>query len=275
MEISFFHQHTLQPMETRYQIYLLIISSALLISCGNTRKITSFNNVADSTIEYAVESLEPVIQTNDILSIVVSSINTEAIQPFNLHTVSSTLGNVNSGTVSQASGFLVDQEGCIQFPMLGSIKATGLTKKQLKDTITRGLVEKKLLYDPIVSIRYLNYKITVLGEVAHPSVINVPGEKITLLEALGLAGDLTSYASREDILVIRDSVTGKRKTKRLDLTDKDLFTSPYYYLKSNDIVYVAPNKAKAASTSVAKQSWPVVLSAMSFIAVMVSLLVSN
>jgi polysaccharide export outer membrane protein len=256
-------------MNSGYRLYLLIILSPVLTSCFNSRTITSFNNLADTTIQYTVENLEPVIQQNDILSIVVSSINNEAIQPFNLYSVSSTLGNVNSGTVSQASGFLVDQEGYIHFPMLGSIKAFGLTKKQLKDEITRGLVEKKLLYDPIVSIRYLNYKVTVLGEVARPSVINVPGEKISLLEALGLAGDLTSYASRNNIMVIRDNDTGKHKITRLDLTDKDLFVSPYFYLKSNDVVYVAPNKAKAASTSTTKQWWPVVISAMSFIAVVV------
>jgi len=262
-------------MNASYHLYLLIVSSAILSSCVNTRKVTNFNDISDMTIQYTVESLEPVIQKNDILSISVSSINTDATQPFNLYTISSTQGAVNSGTVSQASGFLVDQEGYIQFPMLGNIKAAGLTKRKLKDTITGGLIQKNLLYEPIVSIRYLNYKVIVLGEVARPSVINVPGEKITLLEALGLAGDLTPYASRNKILVIRESEAGKRTTKRLDLTDKDLFTSSYYYLKSNDIVYVAPNKAKAASTSTTKQWLPVVLSSMSFIAVVIGQITSK
>jgi polysaccharide export outer membrane protein len=157
--------------------------------------------------------------------------------------------------------------------MLGNIKAAYLTKKQLKDTITGLLIKKNLLYEPIVSIRYLNYKVVVLGEVARPSVINVPGEKIALLEALGLAGDLTPYANRNEILIIREDEAGKRITKRLDLSDKDLFTSSYYYLKSNDIVYVAPNKAKAASTSTTKQWLPVVISSMSFIAVVIGQIV--
>src|SRR5687768_16221859 len=264
-------------MNTLYRpyLYLLIFSSAFLASCINTRKVTSFNDVTDSTIPYNVESLEPVIQKNDILSISVNSINTEAAEPFNLYTISSAQGAVNSGTVSQATGFLVDQEGYIQFPMLGNIKAANLTKKQLKDTITGLLIKKNLLYEPIVSIRYLNCKVVVLGEVARPAVINVPGEKIALLEALGLAGDLTPYANRNEILIIREDEAGKRITKRLDLSDKDLFTSSYYYLKSNDIVYVAPNKAKAASTSTTKQWLPVVISSMSFIAVVIGQIVSK
>ncbi|HTE28582.1 polysaccharide biosynthesis/export family protein [Flavitalea sp.] len=259
-------------MNTRHLLYLLIISSVVLPSCFNTKDVTSFNSIKDTTIQYSIESLEPVIQKNDILSISVSSLNTDATQPFNLYTISSSQGAVNSGTVSQASGFLVNQEGYIQFPMLGSIKVAGMTKKTLTDTITAGLIKKNLLYEPIVNIRYLNYKITVLGEVARPAVINVPGEKITLLEALGVAGDLTSYANRTNILVIRDSESGTRTTKRLDLTDDDLFTSPYYFLKSNDIIYVAPNKAKAAGTSTSRQWWPVVLSAMSFVAIVIGII---
>ncbi|MHA4843641.1 polysaccharide biosynthesis/export family protein [Flavitalea antarctica] len=262
-------------MNTRSLICLLIIFSSVLPSCFNTKDVTSFHTIADTTIQYAVESLEPVIQKNDILSITVSSLNTDATQPFNLYTISASQGNVNAGTVTQASGFLVNQEGYIQFPMIGTIKAAGMTKKALTDTITASLIRKNLLYEPIVNIRYLNYKITVLGEVGRPAVINVPGEKITLLEALGVAGDITSFANRTNILIIRDNETGVRTTKRIDLTSDDLFTSPYYFLKSNDIVYVAPNRAKAAGTSTSKQWWPVVLSAMSFVAIVLGITANN
>jgi polysaccharide biosynthesis/export protein len=262
-------------MTTKHLPVLLIISSVILSSCFSTKQVTSFNSIADTTIQYAIEDLEPVIQKNDILSISVSSINTDATQTFNLYSISSSQGTVNSGTVSQASGYLVNQEGYIKFPMLGNIKVQGMTKKSLTDTITAGLIRKNLLYEPIVNIRYLNYKITVLGEVARPAVINVPGEKITLLEALGVAGDLTSFANRSNVLIIRDSDSGKRTTKRLDLTDADILTSPYYFLKSNDIVYVAPNRAKAASTSTSRQWWPVVLSAMSFVAVVIGIVANK
>jgi polysaccharide export outer membrane protein len=135
--------------------------------------------------------------------------------------------------------------------------------------IARSLVQKNLLYDPVVNIRYLNYKITVLGEVARPSVINVPGEKISLLEALGLAGDLTIYAQRDNILIIHEEAEGKRVTKRINLNDNDLLTSPYYYLQSNDVVYVAPNKAKVASGSTTKQWLPALFGGLSFVAIVI------
>ena len=254
---------------TKTHLPLLLILPAFL-SCVNTRKATYFNGLSDAELQYKVQSLEPVIQKNDLLSIVVSSMNAEANQQFNLYTISAAQGNVNSGTISQVSGFLVDQDGNIQFPMLGTIKALGLTKKQLKEIITRGLVEKNLLYDPVVNIRYLNYKVTVLGEVAHPTVINVPGEKITLLEALGLAGDLTLYAQRDNVLIIHEEEGGgKRVAKRINLNDDELLTSPYYYLKSNDIVYVAPNKSRVASTSTSKQWLPALLSGLSFVAIVI------
>jgi polysaccharide biosynthesis/export protein len=254
---------------------LLIVSSAVVSSCIDTRSVTNFNKTADSTIIYSVENLEPVIQKNDILSISVSSLNAEATEPFNIHTIAATQGAVNSGTISQAAGFLVDQEGYIQFPMLGSIKAVGLTKRKLKEIITEGLTKKNLLYDPIVNIRYLNYKISVIGEVAHPSLINVPAEKVTLLEALALAGDLTPYASRKNVLIIRDNDEGQRVTHRLNLTDDDLFTSPYYHLKSNDVIYVPPNRAKVAGTSTAKQWLPALLSFMSLSAIIADRITRN
>ena len=120
------------------------------------------------------------------------------------------------------------------------------------------MVEKKLLVDPIVTIRFLNFKVTVLGEVAHPNVITVPSERISLLEAIGLAGDLTIYAQRDNVLVIRDE-DGKKITHRLNLNSTELFNSPYYYLKSNDVVYVEPNKSKVASTGRANSGYPLLL----------------
>lgn len=256
-------------MKSPYQCLLLIAILPLMFSCASTKSITNFNTLTDSVIAFNVQSLEPVLQTNDILSISVSSLNSEASQAFNLYTVVNTQSQPVSGTVSQSSGFLVDQDGYIQFPMLGNIKAAGYTKKQLKETITKGLIQKKLLYEPIVSVRYLNYRVTVLGEVSHPSVFNVPGEKITLLEALGLAGDLTPYARRDNVLIIHEDETGKREVVRMNLNSNKLFTSPYYYLKSNDIVYVSPNRSQAVGTSTTKQWLPAILAGMSFLAIVI------
>jgi len=212
-----------------------------------------------------MDDAEPVIQKNDLLSITVSSPNAKASEFFNLS--NSTVQTVNY-TTTQATGFLVNQDGYIEFPMLGKIKAAGMRKKQLKEKIAAALAENKLLVDPLVAIRYLNFKVTVLGEVANPSVINVPDERISLLQALGLAGDMTIYAKRDNVMLLREE-EGKRTVKRLNLNSKDLLTSPYYYLKSNDIVYVEPNKAKVTAASNTRAWLPAVLSGLSFTAIIV------
>ena len=134
------------------------------------------------------------------------------------------------------------------------------------------LVDQKLLVDPIVMVRQLNFKVSVLGEVGHPNVINVPSEKISLLEALGLAGDITIYGRKDNVMVIREE-NGIKKIKHLDLNSDELFTSQYYYLKSNDIVLVAANKNKVASVSRSNQVLPVVFSALSLIVIAVGAIV--
>jgi polysaccharide export outer membrane protein len=246
-------------------IYVLLIS--IMCSCVSTKDATYFNNLKDSEIAVQVQDLEPVIQKNDLLSISVNSLNVEASKIFNSPNATVVeASRTETSATSQAAGYLVNQEGFIQFPILGKIQAAGVSKKQLRDKITQSIKEKQLLRDPIVDVRYLNYKVTVLGEVGRPSVINVPNEKITLLEALGLAGDLTIYAKRNNVMVLREE-DGKRIIKRLNLNSNELITSPYYYLKSNDIVYVEPNKAKINSTSQARTWLPVVFSGLSVFAI--------
>ncbi|MFN2439536.1 MAG: polysaccharide biosynthesis/export family protein, partial [Chitinophagaceae bacterium] len=221
----------------------------------NTRDATYFNNVKDTSLISLTSIPESVIQKNDILNISVSSMNPEASAIYNAPNESMANGN-------QISGYLVNEKGTIQFPVLEEIRAEGLTKEQLKVSITKSLLDKKLLVDPIVNIRFQNFRVTVLGEVARPTVVSVPSEKISLLEALGFAGDLTIYAKRNNVLLIREE-EGKKIIRRINLNSNELFTSPYYYLKSNDIVYVEPNKAKVASVSRSQQWLPVVLSVLS------------
>jgi len=233
----------------------IICFPLVFTSCVNTRDATYFNDLNDTSLLSLTIISESVIQKNDILNISVSSLNTEASSIYN--TPNNATGNTNNLT-----GYLVDGGGNIQFPVLGRIKAESLTKEQLKINITKTLLDKKLLVDPIVSIRFQNFRVTVLGEVARPTVVSVPSEKISLLEALGFAGDLTVYAKRNNVLVIREE-NGKKTIKRINLNSNELFTSPYYYLKSNDIVYVEPNKAKIASVSRSQQWLPVVISALS------------
>ncbi len=225
-----------------------------LISCANVKSVIYFNNIQDSTILVNVNNAEPVIQKNDLLSIIVSSPNPELTTVF----------NASNMAASAAAGYLVNQEGNIQFPLLGTIKAAGITKKTLQETILKSLVDQKLLLNPTVDVRYLNYKVFVLGEVGHPSAISVPSEKINLLQAISLAGDLTMSAKRDNIMLIREE-EGRKIIKRLSLSSSDLFTSPYYNLQSNDIIYVEPNKIKIESNSRFNQIFPVVISSISIL----------
>ncbi len=237
-------------------------------SCASTNDATYFKNARSAVYKGNLDNLEPEIQPNDLLNISIISLNPGASEIFNvLNQNSGRVTNANATSmVSPAIGYLVDQQGYIEIPLLGKVKAAGLTKTAFKEGIEHELVRRKLLIEPIVDVRYLNYKISVLGEVARPSVLTVPNEKITLLEALGLAGDLTIYASRNNVLLIREE-NGDKKLTRIDLTSDALFTSPYYYLKSNDIIYVEPNKTKIQSASSARQWLPVVFSGLTVVVI--------
>jgi polysaccharide export outer membrane protein len=174
-----------------------------------------------------------------------------------------------AGNISPSSGYLVSQDGTIEFPALGKIVAAGLTKDKLREEIAKRLIDNKLLVDPIVTIRLLNYRVTVLGEVAKPTVVTVPNEKISILEAIGVAGDITVYGKKENVLLIREE-KGSKLVKRINLNTSEIFSSPYYYLKSNDVIYVEPNSAKVASASRSQQLLPTILSALSFVAIILT-----
>lgn len=247
-------------------IYAALVFGILCSSCGNTRKVAYLNDISDTEISNAIDNLEPLIQKNDLLSISISSPNATASQPFN---TAVTVSTQSIGyTATQAAGYLVDQDGYIDLPMLGRVKAGGITKKELKENISKTLVDNKYLLYPVVNVRYLNFKVTVLGEVARPMVINVPDEKINVLEALGFAGDMTIYAKRHNVALIREE-KGNRIVKRLDLNSGNLLASPYYYLRPNDIIYVEPNKAKVSAASNARNWLPAILSGLSVTAVIV------
>lgn len=250
----------------------ILLASILLTSCANSKKIVYFNNVQDATFPSTTVEKELPIQPNDILSITISSLNAEASAPFNLQTNYSGRSTTVTGSNIEVGGYLVNADGTLELPILGTIKAAGFTKDQLKDNITNLILSKKLLVDPIVDIRYLNYEVTVLGEVARPTVIPVPNEKISLLKALGLAGDLTIYGKRDNVLLIREE-NGKKITRHIDLTSKNFFNSPYYYLEPNDVVYVQPNATKAATASRTQQFLPILFSALSVVAIVVDRLV--
>lgn len=218
------------------QLFIGITAALLLLSsCTPSREMVYFNELEASKISSNIQVPETIVQPNDILSISVTSLSKAATEIFNIYE-----GGGNSET---SQGYLVSNDGNIQFPMLGTIKVAGLTKRQLQEKLEKSLSENQLLLDPIVLIRFLNFRITVLGEVSKPSVINVPSEKVSLLEAIGLAGDLGIHARRDNVLIIREE-QGQNTFERINLNSNELFSSPYYYLKSGDVVYVEPNKYK-------------------------------
>jgi polysaccharide biosynthesis/export protein len=245
------------------QALFVIAVSLFISSCAPTREAVYFNELQESRISSNVPIPESIIHPNDILSISVTSLNPLATEIFNIHS-----SNTNSET---ANGYLVNDDGNIQFPMLGTLKVSGLTKKQLQDDIASQLTQRKLLTDPIVSIRFLNYKVTVLGEVGKPSVITIPNEKISLLEAIGLAGDLTILARRDNVLIIREE-NNQKIFARINLNSNEIFRSPYYYLKSNDVVYVEPNKDRISSAKVTPKWLPYTLSGLSIVIGLATLL---
>jgi polysaccharide export outer membrane protein len=258
----------------RFMLFILSIWS-FFAACTSSKKVIYFNNIQDTVLTQQPYDFEPVIQKGDLLNITVSSVNPEASVFFNTPNLITSPAAINSGSTNNSGnpgtsqpimGYLVNPDGEIKFPQIGNIKADGLSRKLLEEKITKELTDKKLLVDPIVTVRSLNFKVTVLGEVNKPTTINVANEKISILEALGLAGDLTIYGKRENVLLIREE-GGKKLIHRIDLNSEKILTSPYYYLKSNDVVYVEPNRARIANSSRTQQLLPIVLASLSFIAI--------
>jgi polysaccharide export outer membrane protein len=207
------------------------------------------------------KNYSPVLRTDDLVSIIVGGLEMDAIKPFNLPVtnLNSNIGGYTQGT-PPLPGYLIDAEGNVDFPVIGKIKLAGLTRSAAMDYIKEQL--KPYLNNPTIQLRILNYKVTVLGEVRNPGTFTIPNERITLLEALGIAGDLNITAMRKNVMVIRE-VDGKRTETRIDLTSKDVFSSPVYYLQQNDLVYVEPNRAKINSAVLNPANVSLLLSAVS------------
>jgi polysaccharide export outer membrane protein len=258
-------------MKVSYKSIIIIFLLPVLVSlasCINTKQVTYFNDAADTAYIDAPGANENIIHNNDILSITINSLNAEASAVFNTTNNFVINSSTASGSATQSTGYLVNIDGSIQLPILGNIKAAGLTKTQLKDLITQTIISKKLLVDPVVNIRHLNFEVTVIGEVGRPTVITVPNEKISMIKALGLAGDITIYGQKNNVLLIRES-SGRKKLVRLDLQSTSFIKSPYYYLMPNDVVYVETNKNRIASVSRGHQLIPSLLYTLSVVAVII------
>ncbi len=233
---------------------LLVLSCTLIlfVSCQAPRSIVYFQDMPNDTEMRSIasnsSSYEITIQPADLLTINVSSIDPNAVAIFNLPaTTYLTPGNTELSTTPVMQTYLVDTQGNIDFPVLGRIKAGGLTRTQLADYIK----EKINMYakEPLVNVQIINFKISVLGEVNSPGTKTVNSERITILDAISLAGDLSINGKRDNVLLIRENGT-KKDFYRFNLTSSDLFSSPYFYLKQNDIIYIEPNKAKLNSSKI-------------------------
>lgn len=236
----------------KYNILFLSTLVVLLCSCGSTKDIAYFQNAKYIDFEQSKYLYDAKIMPKDILTITVTTVNPEAAVPFNL-TIPTVVNQERRSTYSQPTlqSYLVDNEGCIDFPIVGIIKVGGLTKSDSEQLILSKI--KPYLNEnerPVVTVRMTNYKISVLGEVAKPGMFTVDNEKINILEALAKAGDLTIYGVRTNVKLIREDETGKKQIYTLNLNDASLVSSPYYYLQQNDIVYVEPNKVKSRNSNV-------------------------
>jgi len=250
----------------------LIITVLFMSSCGvKYKSVPYFTDLpADSTIQEQIKNQTILkIQKNDILAITVSSLNPEASAIFNLGTTSSIQGNTtpNINPTNTSNGFMVDDAGTIQLPLIGSVKLEGLTTSEARTLIQNKLVN--YLKEPVVSIRLVNFRVSVLGDVAKPGVYPVNNERVNISEALSMAGDLSITAVRNNVLLIREQ-DGKRQYIRLDMQKKEIFNSPYYYLQNNDILYIQPGNAKYASVDSSYRNVSIILSALSVIALIIS-----
>jgi polysaccharide biosynthesis/export protein len=223
--------------------FVIIVLALFFASCHTQKNAYYYylENVSDTSAKNAVRNFEPAIQKNDQLSIQVYSAATDS-KVDALYNLSSANGNIASNP--SLMGFLVDQRGNIEYPRIGILHAEGLTKQQLADTIKNRLSGE--LTNPSVIIRFLNFRVTVLGEVGHGGTISIPYEKVTILEAIGLAGDIPYTGKKNSVRIIRE-VDGNRQIGTIDLTAKDVFDSPYFYLQQNDVVIVDPTRARVRS----------------------------
>lgn len=264
-------------------LILFFFTSIFLQSCHSERKLSSlvYFNQGDTALARTIQNYEPLIQSGDRLSIIVNALDPASAAPYNLGSpaqvsASSSAPSLGSQSTGSANGgYIVESDGTIHFPQLGKIQVAGMQRKQLIDTLSRRLV--KYLTDPIVTVQFLNFKITILGEVTRPGTLNIPDGKVTLIEAIGLAGDLPITARRDNITVIREK-NGQREFGRVNMLSKNLFSSPYFVLKQNDVVYVELTKEKVAATdlssSILRSNISLAATALTVISTIVILIVN-
>ncbi|CAM3645657.1 polysaccharide biosynthesis/export family protein [Flavobacterium gelidilacus] len=231
-------------MNRTIPVYLILLLSLCFGSCASADKFALLQNVSN-TNETKEADFQVKLQPDDLLMIMISAENPIIAQPYNLSNVSVATNNETAAGLQRLLSYQIDQLGTIQLPGLGIIKAAGKTRNELMAHIEK-LLEGKIT-NPVITIRILNFKISVQGEVNRPGTFPINSERVTLLEALSMAGDLTIYGKRDNILVIREE-NGIKSFQKVDITKGDFVNSPYYYLSQNDVIYVEPNKTRVNSS---------------------------
>lgn len=251
-----------------------LIAIFLFASCQSYKKVPYLQDaeVVEQTVQQK-NLYDAKIMPKDLLTIVVSCTSPELAVPFNL-TVATQNNVATTSTTTQPvlQQYLVDNDGKINFPVLGELKVGGLTKKEAEQMIVE-MLKPYITETPIVTVRMVNYKISVIGEVARPGTFTISNEKVNLLEALAMAGDMTVWGLRDNVKLIREGADGKQEIVTLDMNKAETILSPYYWLQQNDIIYVTPNKAKARNSDIGNSTslW---FSATSILVSLASLLVT-
>jgi polysaccharide export outer membrane protein len=228
----------------------LLLMTVLLSACNSQKKIVYMQDI--NNVNKSVKVPELTIQPQDMLSIVVSSKEPELALPFNLPIIS--FQGVGESAMGQQRilSYTVNKDGDINFPVLGKLHVEGLTRNQLEQFVKEKIITENYIKDPVVTVQFMNFRLTVSGEVARPGTYEITGDHITLFEALSMAGDLTIYGRRDNVKVIREN-NGNRTVHEVDLRTANIFDSPVYYLQQNDIIYVTPNRYRSNQTNNAGQ----------------------
>lgn len=236
-KISTMNIHVLK----KEMIISLLALFVFFTSCTTKKEIIYFQNAKDFETIVDTDTFKAKLKIGDIVTIYVSTLDQTVTEPYNI-VMQTGMGG------GQMIDYLIDTDGNIDYPVLGKVKLVGLTTEEAKELFKKKFSDGELLQDPVVMIRVLNFRITVAGEVRNPGVYAVSGERVSILEALGLAGDLTIKGRRDNIMVVRD-FNGTKTITRIDLTSKEIFNSPVYYLTQNDYVYVEPNNSSISAAS--------------------------
>ena len=259
----------------RLKHFILIATTGIFLAgCSSYKKVPYMQDPETvNTYGKEIPLYDAKIMPKDLLSITVNTTDPKAAAPFNLTVqtpLNAAIANINTTTQPSLQQYLVNNQGEIDFPVLGRLKVGGMTKNEAEALIRESL-KPYLKETPIVTVRMANYKISVLGEVTRPGTFTVSNEKVNVLEALAMAGDMTVYGVRDNVKLIREDAEGKRQIVMLDLTKSDIVLSPYFYLQQNDILYITPNKTKAKNSEIGNTT-SVVISATSILVSIASLI---